>query len=418
MSEESNNKDELTSHQQGAYTRMVNSFRDNTNALLEEVRQAKQEINDFYIKLLKGNDNQESLKDEIIKSKNSIIDNEEKIVSKYNEISEYYNTIFETDKEDGGLKEKLDELYNSLFIGNDDEASLKEQIQTLFTDNEKILSAINETKEKVNTYHKELLIDTDNEQSIKTQIQISKNDIENSQKSIGVIKDELQIFYEKIKGTKDENGKLTGSLEQEIKDKFKGMDEGLEKADVKYTELFDRIEKLLSGATTVGLAQAFAEERRKFTWPNVMWSILFIISMLGMFAYGYLNIDVTNVKSFEDAISRVLPKIPVFFPLIWLAIYAGKQQSQNKRLAQEYAHKESVARSYEGYKKEIEKLTEGTADGTEKVDIRKKLIQSIIIAFGYNPSVTLDNLSHKEEPPFVTWVNKIMGRNNTNENKP
>jgi hypothetical protein len=42
--------------------------------------------------------------------------------------------------------------------------------------------------------------------------------------------------------------------------------------------------------------------------------------------------------------------------LVWLAFFASKQQAQNKRLQEEYAHREAMSKSFAGYKREAEKL--------------------------------------------------------------
>ena len=41
----------------------------------------------------------------------------------------------------------------------------------------------------------------------------------------------------------------------------------------------------------------------------------------------------------NEALIALLKDLPFFIPTIWLAAYASKQQSQNKRLQQEYALK-------------------------------------------------------------------------------
>ena len=73
------------------------------------------------------------------------------------------------------------------------------------------------------------------------------------------------------------------------------------------------------------------------------------------------SIDLTTLEfikydSFYQSFNFIFSKIPFILPLVWLALYSSKQQAQNKRLEQEYYHKEALALIYDSYRKEIEKL--------------------------------------------------------------
>ena len=46
-------------------------------------------------------------------------------------------------------------------------------------------------------------------------------------------------------------------------------------------------------------------------------------------------------------------KLPLYLPVIWLAFFATTRRSESQRLQQEYAHKESLAKSYNNYKQQI-----------------------------------------------------------------
>ena len=72
---------------------------------------------------------------------------------------------------------------------------------------------------------------------------------------------------------------------------------------------------------------------------------------------------------------KLLSRTPLFLPLIWLATFSSKQYRQSKRLEQEYAHKEVLTRTYQGYKKEFENNDQGQLSNLNKaliVAISKK----------------------------------------------
>src|SRR6185312_17547490 len=56
----------------------------------------------------------------------------------------------------------------------------------------------------------------------------------------------------------------------------------------------------------------------------------------------------------------VAHKLPFYVPLVWLAYFASRRRSEFQRLEQEYAHKESLAKSYDSYRQQIDELGAGT----------------------------------------------------------
>lgn len=169
----------------------------------------------------------------------------------------------------------------------------------------------------------------------------------------------------------------------------------------KYTTLYNKIEGLLPGASATGLAKAYQDQRKSFETPYWIWAITFVATMFGIIAFSIWHLkDATGI---EDVILRVISRLPIFIPAFWLAIFASKQQSQNKRLQQEYAHKESLAISYEADRREIEKLK----DDKTKEDLSKKLLDTIIEMAKYNPSETIGNKIHTERPPSILDLFKL-----------
>jgi hypothetical protein len=50
-------------------------------------------------------------------------------------------------------------------------------------------------------------------------------------------------------------------------------------------------------------------------------------------------------------------------PLVWLAIYAGRNYMLSIRLEEDYAYKEAISMTFEGYKREMEKIAAGQPAG-------------------------------------------------------
>ena len=112
---------------------------------------------------------------------------------------------------------------------------------------------------------------------------------------------------------------------------------------------------------------------------------------------------------FESTLNSLLFKLPLYAPLVWLAIYASKRRSENQRLQQEYAHKEALAKSYVSYKMQIDELKQ------EDKKLLEKLLDSSIDTVAHNASESLDK-KHGDSTPiqetikmFVEQVVKLKG---------
>jgi hypothetical protein len=68
------------------------------------------------------------------------------------------------------------------------------------------------------------------------------------------------------------------------------------------------------------------------------------------------------VDSTWDGVLRGLAmRLPLVIPLVWLAIYAGRNYMLSLRLEEDYAYKEAISISFEGYKREMENIAVGDA---------------------------------------------------------
>lgn len=236
---------------------------------------------------------------------------------------------------------------------------------------------LNETFEKVDEYSSEI---ADIEEKVK----------EFEIKIFGKTPEDKESLIVKLNDLKTQHEELHGEWEG------------------KYETLTAKIEGLLPGATSAGLAKSYFDQKNSYKWPNIIWSVVFALTMLGMVYYAIHTISEST--DIGNVFMNILSRAPFFIPTIWLALFASKQQSQNRRLEQEYAYKESLAKSYDGYKREIENLPETE----EKNEIMEKLVSTMIDTAGFNPSSTLEKQSHNDKPPIF---GNLFGRKATHENK-
>nr|AGT60062.1 hypothetical protein [uncultured bacterium] len=303
--------------------------------------------------------------------------------------------------------DEIRELTKYLISG---ENSIKVQIDEL-------LQNASEKHLKINQYYNEMLIDKDGIPSTKTELFEAKTeilvDIKNLKSSMSEIAEkirELDDFYGKIYGVVEntEEPSENVGLKKEFDLLFGNVQkfESLQKN--KYKTLIEQIESLLPAATSVGLAEAYHNERKKFIIPIKIWNGVFIGALMLMSGLSFFSLRA--VQSITDIGDILMHSLPVSLPLIWLAIFASKRRSESKRLEQEYVHKETLARSYSGYKQQIEQLSQPDKE------LLIKLLEAAIDSISYNASKTLDK-KHGDEPFIQSLLSRATPSFKSNNDK-
>jgi len=283
--------------------------------------------------------------------------------------------------------------------------SLEERLTNFILNSKKEISDLKKEIEEVNTVYKDFIQKPSPTVLSKAEkLADSYEKINEYNSDIKEIDSKVQKFQQFVYGKSDDDE--TG-FKFKLNKLKKEHEELHDDWSDKYQALSTKIEDLLPGATSAGLAKSYYEQKKSYGTPNIVWSGIFILTM-GIMVYYAID-TIQESKTFTDALMNILARAPFFIPTIWLALFASKRQSQNRRLEQEYAHKESLTKSYDGYKREIDELPESE----EKNLIMEKLVAALVDAAAYNPSETLEKNSHNDSPPLLT---SIFGkRNKTNE---
>lgn len=223
------------------------------------------------------------------------------------------------------------------------------------------------------------------------------------------VQKEIEATHEKIFGKTDNEGKPIKGYFQETEDLKISLAQFLEDQETKFTAQFNEIKGLLPDATSAGLAAAYQMQKESYKKPIQLWSAVFVVTILIMTGIGgyiiYQHFQSTKVDSLNDAFISLLKDLPFFIPTIWLAAFASKQQSQYKRLQQEYAFKETNAKSFHGHKEQIERLMK---DGAADKDLISQLVAQLVMITAQNPSSTLDNKSHEDSSPMLKVIEKYL----------
>ena len=321
---------------------------------------------------------------------------------------------------------KIDQFLLEMLDGNENQPSIKSKIQQAFENVKKF-------ELESNQFHNKIFTEIDGLPSIKSKIDEAekqseeiKNEMTEMLLSIKSQINNLSEFYKKIFGSDLQGDEQSKGLEAELNERMAALIQFKDDQSEKYKTLFEKIESLLPGATSVGLARAYAEERQKFKAPVKKYTNIFYVTIGLLIISGFtipiqgfqltppIGITWEPLNDWDSILKGILQKTPYVAPLLWLAIFSTKRRSQYERLEQEYAHKEVLASSYESYRKQIEILKIGIDD------LQKDLIQKAMDAISFNPSLTLDG-SNRENIPSIELLQKLVEEikniksNNTSE---
>ena len=167
-----------------------------------------------------------------------------------------------------------------------------------------------------------------------------------------------------------------------------GHEKRVEALNEELQVLIKKVDGLLPGATSAGLASSFNKQKSRFTGPQKQWLRTFVISILALVVVAlpsfFAAIGLTHPadQSWNAAWRNLVLRLPIWAPIVWLAIYAGRNYMMSLRMEEDYAYKEAISTAFEGYKREMEKIG---ADEGEKVTPITILCTNILRAISERP---------------------------------
>lgn len=306
--------------------------------------------------------------------------------------------------------EKIGKFADEILNGLDGSPSIEKNVRET-----KI--KIDEFKAGIDSFHSLLLV---GEASTRSTIELVEKEVKERhneivrmlEKNAESIK-EFDKFYFKIFGELDAiTGNFSGGLKEELDNRTAQLSTFEHIQADKQSAMFVKIESLLPGATSAGLASAYGVLSADFKKQVAQYTRLFYGSLTALIVgalimlierisiYPILSISLVSVKDWDFIVRALVYKVPFIAPVVWFALFSAKRRSQYERLQQEYAHKAAFASSYESYKKQLQELP------GDNGDLQKILIGKAVDAIAYNASVTLDG-KHEEKLPIHQLLEKV-----------
>lgn len=337
-----------------------------------------------------------------------------------------FNSVY---KGNGNNEEmSIKDMIEDIKIGQKDIDEIYWKIFDIQSDNKNESSALIEI-EKAKEYADRIKSDYEkfydqNAQGNVTKGIISKlkqacNDIETNKDKIKKFEEFYNEIFVGIKA--DENGKggklslkdrlneqkteinnLISSKKQELenclndyKDKFENL----------YKEKNDKIDKLLPGATSVGLSKSYKNQKEEIDKSLMKWNWVFWIS-ISIFIGGAIFYFYHSFDEKFDYIS-IFRYFPFWIFSGFFIFYSTKQIAEYKRLRNEYAYKEALNDTYVGYERAVEK--------SDNKILKDKLLEIMLKAAEFNPSDTLEK--SKGEHPLKSIMGKFSKKDEVGESE-
>ena len=361
----------------------------------EELKSLQSEINQLNVNI------PQDIK-EFEANKNSI----RALKEKYKDYKEHYDTVI-------AKVGQIESNYNNI----------KEIADKAKTIDEKITTTCNELDEK-STKIKTIL---EQNAGLPTKIDATLNELSKwntsytkASKQVDEIKDEYYKVFGYVKTTADGKSENVDGLVDELNEAYKEVKlniENLEKTTTEkyttkinqweqnYLELKTKIEELLPGAMSAGLAHAFKEkiddEKSERFWASVIFYLAIIAIIVASIVPVWVNFE--TIKSIKEGgletVITVVAKLtwamlPIYAPLIWVVMFTNKKIKLSKKLIEEYAHKKAIAQTFEGLSKQINDVE----DNEISQRLATMLLENTLSASADNPAKYVVDFDKSDNP--------------------
>lgn len=412
---------------------VINYLESERKKLWEEITYIKEKIDSLKIDTQKAqalaeskiSEDENSAKEAATSASKSAAISKEKvdeIITIYTEIKETYN---EYTKNKTNLKnviskiKKTQDAFNSISEKQQLLIDLQEEVQKTYNIATSTSSKIDDIVERINeselnikstsTKINDLLVKSS---EYKKEISDAFDDVmgydyedENTgeEKHEKGLKKELEESFDELsKNIKNQKEELSNFIDTN-KSNFNELKESY---DAVFAERKAKIDSLLPDALTAGLSSAYekkkSDEIENFATNRIRFNkaiiALVIISIIPVaidavlyFKFGYSFISI--VENLPKLLSF---SIPIYLPVLWFALNANKEMKLSRRLIEEYAHKEVLAKTYQGLEKQIKSL-----DNNDNIlNLKAKLLHNMVSASAENPGKLITDYNRTDNPIF------------------
>ncbi|MCH3694966.1 hypothetical protein LZB65_07870 [Campylobacter lari] len=378
------------------------------NEKLEELQEEINKVRKLYEQLKSDysinkafidSNSDDSLKSLINNEINSYQEVEREIQERINKLSEAYNYLLNNDQSGKSRLTRIQEVTSDNIINDINQKinNINNSYAEIFlSDKGNIPSDLLNKYEQINVIYNDLIIIKNNE---------NLNKVEELNKKI----DDFLSKYSEIIGN-EENSKYKSFIsnytdfekkKRELDDFYKivfGSDDGniqslkkeLEERKEQLKKVEEEAKKVIDLSSDAGLAAGFFKQVKQANDNKKKNLYFFAGAILCMAIFNFFTIDWKNLNNI-DLVSAIV-RLMINTPFIWAATVANINLNKYIKLEQEYAHKESLAKSFERYKDQIKDLSANYETDEKQVELMIKLLDTNIEAFKKNPSDNIEKI--------------------------
>lgn len=298
----------------------------------------------------------------------------------------------------------IEDAVEKIIDGSDDENSYLTEIENAHAEVEKYLA-------KAKVFYQQLVGTPPKGSNYEDAIKSHMEGIKEDRANIAAEREKIKSYSISLFGKEDEKGNTVGGLKSDIAKTKKDFDAELDSYAKKSEAAFNEIESLLHGATSAGLAEAYKERLKKCERSKRYYTGAFYISIFLLVGLMCFSSNITSYlwgKNFltdANLAEKIIAKLILVAPLIWVASFASNRSNEMTRLIEEYGHKKALAQSYYGFKKQIEALE------AEDLELSEKLLKAALESLAYNASDSLDK-AKRENHPLMAFLLSFIGKRN------
>jgi len=195
-----------------------------------------------------------------------------------------------------------------------------------------------------------------------------------------------------------EIARIADEKEQRVSE-YEGRLEELEK---EYESTKAKIDTLIPGATSAGLAKAF-NMRKAALAPTLKWSKwIFVASVLGFLGFGLWGLLGADIRTWDEFIVFSLERSPIILGLILLEEFSRRLFNNTLKLEEDYAYKETLSMAFDGYQKAM-----STVDAADKETLSHKLSSNVLSVLGERPGRLLEHSEKDDEMPIQQIIAQL-----------
>lgn len=213
-----------------------------------------------------------------------------------------------------------------------------------------------------------------------------KSDLANTDESLAKLKNDTEASYQLF-----------------IENKSSEFDKSHKAWDDEYSTSAAKIRELLPNALTAGLSSAYRvkREEEEIEYKRLRrafgWGIfgLILVSMIPIAFSINSIIENEQIKNVIFRIPRIVVAIlPLYIPVLWVAYSANKKRNLSKRLIEEYSHKETLSKTFEGLSTQIDKIE----DKKISSELRNNLLYNLLEVNSQNPGKLISDYDKSDHP--------------------